>query len=253
MSFYYNNKDNNTLYSVAGLIIDNLDKIPYSTIAELADLCYTAPSTISRLVKKFGCNSFPEFRSNVANELSEYRFSYRPVPYQLSSKMRDHWDLFFDYMRDIIDSLEKNYNADIINNILDFLHVASKLFLYGNIVSESARLCFLNNFAILAKKKAYLIDSNKPNSVDYKNIDGNSVLFTAFTDAKQPQSVYRLMQIAKDNNAKIISISPPNIPDLSHFADCILEITLPQTSMDYIVYDMYLGLITVAYRNKYID
>ena len=55
--------EDSTYTTIARVILENLQKsIDEITILQLADLCYTSPSTISRFVKNLGFSSFNEFK-----------------------------------------------------------------------------------------------------------------------------------------------------------------------------------------------
>ena len=56
-------------YEVTQHIYKQYSKIPNITIKELADICYSSPSTIHRIIKKLGFNGFSDFKYKVSDEI----------------------------------------------------------------------------------------------------------------------------------------------------------------------------------------
>lgn len=52
-------------------IINNLTKIPYMRVREIADSVHVSPTSVFRFIKKMGYRSFPEFKVSVEMELNK--------------------------------------------------------------------------------------------------------------------------------------------------------------------------------------
>ena len=56
-------------YTIAHQVLTHLDQVPYMSINELADLCFTSPATVSRFCKDMNCSNFASFKKEIAEGL----------------------------------------------------------------------------------------------------------------------------------------------------------------------------------------
>lgn len=79
LSFYDNAPLNDAYRNIAQNMLKHLDRIPTASSYEMAELCYTAPSTLRRLATKIGYGSYSDFRTEIKWSIENYWFlnSYR--------------------------------------------------------------------------------------------------------------------------------------------------------------------------------
>ena len=59
-------------WGAAKTILQNIYKIPNSSITEVANMCYVSTATISRLCRKLNYDSFADFKNDVTMNLNYF-------------------------------------------------------------------------------------------------------------------------------------------------------------------------------------
>ena len=75
---YYNRSDKNSIdHAVIEKILENIHSLKNATIYDLAEMCYSSPATISRLMRKLGFENYTEFKAQMGNALKNFRYFNR--------------------------------------------------------------------------------------------------------------------------------------------------------------------------------
>lgn len=69
VEYYNKSNEQNVYHDVVEQILINLHKIKNATIYDMAEMCYSSPSTISRLVKKLEFKDYADFKSKIGYSL----------------------------------------------------------------------------------------------------------------------------------------------------------------------------------------
>lgn len=110
-----------TYTTMARVVLENMQKrIEDITILQLAEMCYTSPSTISRFVKKLGYNNFNEFKMNCIARKS----------------------IGVEILSDNVKNIEFDFKNDkeVLNRLVDSINVSLKEFIDKLDLSEVDRL-----------------------------------------------------------------------------------------------------------------
>lgn len=250
--FLFNTTVNENIFNpVAGIILKNLDKVPSSTITELADMCFTSPATITRLIKAVGCNNFGEFKSDIAKILKNYRFMNRCMPHEISSNMPFPTS-YLQYLRSILDDIESSYDPALMNCFVDALHAANQIFVFATEVSEHARLQFQYDL-VIAGKPAIFLTSEELQLDAVKKMKRGDVLLVTVSNSMHASYIFDIMKKSHDKGLTILAIANKNTPGIKGLADHIIGCNTSGTAIDHYSYNIYLSLITMAYRNRYIE
>lgn len=248
----YNKTDNDKIYhDVAGLILDNISSIPELTINEVADLCFTSPSTISRLIRLLGCSGFAEFKHDIADAINGYRFYNRCMPYELS-----HSALFpssyISFLKSSLDYIESTYEPDIMDGFVDTLHKSKQVFFFADEVSYEPKTQ-LQFDLVISGKKTYFMQDDKAQAKLIDRIEEGDTLFVLVTAMVRSSYLYDLIKKAKKANAKVLALITENAPNVTGKVDYYFKCRHTNTAADHITFNTYVSLITMAYRNKYLE
>ncbi|MCI7238479.1 MAG: hypothetical protein MR512_02425 [Anaerococcus sp.] len=104
---------------IVNLLADNIDEIEFLTINELAQITYTSTSTLFRIVKKLGFDSFSDFKYAIKNSLDDYN-KYNPKKNNF-------------FLSKVFDSLEKTdvLIDEYITNAAKAISDSNILYIYG--------------------------------------------------------------------------------------------------------------------------
>lgn len=128
----YNTKfdRNSTFYSITRIILQNLDKASRMSIDELALLCFTSPSTISRVVKSLGYKNYSSFQSSLSRCLSEYRFHNVVISAPSYFSLSEQINFLFDSELELIGQARRSLDISIVQEVAARLRAANYVALY---------------------------------------------------------------------------------------------------------------------------
>ncbi|MBM6799513.1 MurR/RpiR family transcriptional regulator, partial [Coprobacillus cateniformis] len=93
-------------WGAAKKILQNIYRIPQSTITEVADMCYVSTATISRLCRKLNYESFADFKNDVTMNLNFFNQDSKRLlfDHQLPARetINEGKEIFKDHFQNII-------------------------------------------------------------------------------------------------------------------------------------------------------
>jgi RpiR family transcriptional regulator, carbohydrate utilization regulator len=199
-----------TYTTIARVILENIQKgMEDITILELADMCYTSPSTISRFVKKIGYTNFNEFkrkcieRENLGTEI-------------LSDNVKN---IYFDSKNDkkvlinLVDSINISLKEFIdkldlyeIDNLVEMIHDKKDVYFFGFHLSGYFIQHLQYNLFNLGK---YVNFSSKEISqeklAEQTNENSLSIIFSV--DGNYLRQKSQVFYTIKENGGKIVLVT----------------------------------------------
>lgn len=145
-------------WSAAKMILQNIYKIPNSTITEVADMCYVSTATISRLCRKLNYESFADFKHDVTMNLNFFNQDAKRLyfDHQLPEKDTIHEgkEVFKDHFQNVLTNLQNTYDnvdyEDLIK-IVDKIHDSNKICFAGNFFTQSVSMQLQIELSYLGK------------------------------------------------------------------------------------------------------
>ena len=254
LTIFYNSTEQNSMYrSVLRLLLCNLQKIGELNIYELSDLCYTSPSTISRLVRKIGYKNFTHFQSEVSSCISKYDHHNRFIP---------SFDMYSgDPLEKVLGSLEELYSdfkqaldREELDRIADALHGASRvvIFPYGVIMSEN---CLQSDLFMSGIPCDICIGDSAQLEAAAGMAEGELALLLSpdCIDALGP--IKALHAEIKRSGASLCTISSTPGKQGKNSSDDDIYITLKgrQSILDTYIMEVFLAAVDIRYRSLYMD
>ncbi|ASW43295.1 MAG: MurR/RpiR family transcriptional regulator [Clostridiales bacterium] len=230
--------EDGTYTTIARVILETLqDGIEEITILQLADLCYTSPSTISRFVKKLGFSSFNEFktkcieRNNIGVEI-------------LSDNVKNiKFDLKND--KEILNTLVDSINISLkefidkldlgeVDRLIDMIHDYEDVYFFGFHLSGYFMQHLQYNLFNSGKYVKFVAQESNQEKVA-KEVDENSLSVIFSVDGNFLRQKSQLFFSLKENGSKIALVTQN--PALKMAAQC-----------DYVI---YLGNYKSATEGRY--
>ena len=77
IDYYNNGKQNDSYHNVVEQLLKYIMEVPGKSIYDMADLCYSSVSTLSRLVKRMGFQNYADLKSQITYSIENYRYLNR--------------------------------------------------------------------------------------------------------------------------------------------------------------------------------
>lgn len=145
-------------WSAAKMILQNITKIPESTITDVASFCYVSTATISRLCRKLNYESFAEFKMDVSMNLNYFNQDAERLQFdhQLPAKenLYKGKEVFQDHFENILDNLKATYKHikyEDLEGIVDRIHQSNKICFCGNFFTQSVSMQLQIELSYLGK------------------------------------------------------------------------------------------------------
>lgn len=227
-----------TYTTIAKIILENMQKgIEDITILQLAEMCYTSPSTISRFVKKLGYSNFNEFkmkcieRRNLGTEILADNVKNISFDSKNDKKVLiDLVDSINISLREFVEKLDLNEIDRLVNMIHDYKDIYFFGFHLSGYFMQHLQYNLFNlgkyvNFASQERSQEKLAKQTNESSLSIIfSVDGNFL-------RQKSQIFYSL----KDNGGKVILVTQN--PALKMASQC-----------DYVI---YLGNYKSATEGRY--
>lgn len=250
VSFYNSYPVGSTYHEVAAHLLKNLDKIENCSIEELANLCYTSPATINRFVRMIDCTSFKEFKRSIAETIDNYPLYNRCYPMQTTEEPTP--EAFLNCFRELLDQMEHLGRNTDIDRICETINDHSSIRLYMDFASSHAKRQFQIDLAVTGKDTAFL--SKYEDWIrDVAHCNEETLLFMSTLNNPMFSKQIEVMQLAKNKGATVMVICRRGTPNVSKFADVMIEFDGNGTAMTQYIIDIFINIVTIRYRYKYID
>lgn len=249
---YYNQlSESSTSKAVLRRCLENIDRIGNVNIYELADLCYTSPATISRLVKALGYKSYSVFQTSVSEHYTHYDFHNRFCADQIAG-IRSPEELVLDTTAYNVDEFKKHVTPDAYMPVVEALHRAKSvtIFSYGLRFMENT----LQSDLVMSGIMCDIVCGDNNQLAKCRSLVPGDLALFVFPDTVESTSTLRTStKIAKDNGATIVVLSSSGSPLFQHVADYTLTFHGRHYMCDSFYFEMLLSVLTIAYRKMYLD
>lgn len=145
-------------WGAAKTILQNIYKIPNSTITEVANMCYVSTATISRLCRKLNYESFVDFKNDVTMNLIFFNQDAKRLyfDHQLPARetINEGKEIFKDHFQNVIHNLQDTYDSvqyEDLMAIVDKIHEAHTICFAGNFFTQSVSMQLQIELSYLGK------------------------------------------------------------------------------------------------------
>lgn len=249
---YYNHLlADSTSKSVLRHCLIHISQLKGCTIYELANLCYTSPPTISRLVKSLGYPSYSAFQRSIAADLAHYDYHNRFSAEGLSATISPE-QMVLEHMSYIMEEFHRNVRPEAYMPIVDALHQAKTvvIFSYGIYFME----CALQSDLIISGKFCDIVSGDLPQRQQtQKLMPGDLALFMCPDAIDATDSLRQTIEMAKQQGATICALSSTGRQGFLSLADITMSFSGHHYMVDSVYLELLLAVISTAYRRKYLD
>ena len=243
---FYNSCTLDDIYRlVAFNVLRNIYALPKSSSYQMADLCFTAPSTLRRLATKIGYKSYTAFKADMNWSLENYRFlnAYRNVN---TEQQRDPVSVLLDYIADtarfIRDSIDHACLDEVVSNLRNYKKI---VFFVSSTTFQIQRLetdLLLDGHEVLLYTDLH-DQLSQTNTLD-------QACFAIFIKPEVPVTgnVRKLAQLAKTKGARTLIISNSKSHTPNDFIDYALNFVGTASLIDLFAIDMVVAAIVTKHQ-----
>jgi len=249
--FYYNSLDpNNSTKAILRLMLANLKSLEEMNIQQFADLCYTSPSTISRITKAMGFRNFYSFRSEVATCLSQYRYHNRFCA-EMPSPGRDSVAVISDNMEYVLREFQK-LDVRQFEKIAEAMHRAESvtIFAYNIMFMENV----LQSDLIFSGKTCEVVCGDYAQQERASSLKKGDFALFLFPEAIAGITPLRkAIETAIKQQATTCIFSSSDNPYVCGRSDYWISFSGKRHMVDSYFLELLLNALAMVYRDRYLD
>jgi len=245
VSFYNSCTLDDTYRLIAHNVLQNIDALPKSSSYQMADLCFTAPSTLRRLATKIGYKSYTAFKADMNWSLENYRFLnvYRNLNIE---QQCDPVAALLNYIADIAnfirDSIDYPYLNEVVTDLRNYKRI---VFFVSSTTFQIQRL----ETDLLLDGHEVMLYTDLHDQMSQSNMLDQSC-FAIFIKPEVPVTgnVRKLAQMAKTKGARTLIVSNNNSYRPNDFIDYALNFVGTASLIDLFAIDMLVAAIVVKHQ-----
>ena len=248
---YYNRSDDGDMYhNVVENILLNLHKVENATIYDLAEMCFSSPSTISRLMKKMGFESYTDFKTKVHHALKNFRYLNRNTKDIDVMEDSDIVSLYFNFLENNIAALRQSIEYSQIAAISDCFNDAEEVFFYS---FPEVQVNILQKLLIVSGKSARIFDTIQAKEGSLAKVKQNTVVYAMVPNLIEMAPMRSILKRAREQGATVITICSEKWNDYTKYSDIQISFNGTKTSMDLYLFMIMTNLVKYDYCHRYVD
>lgn len=251
IAFYNNTPVDNMFRSVLRNILTNLEEIGNSNIYNLADMCFTSPATISRLVKKLGYKNYTYFQKDLSDCVKKYEHLNRYIPMEEIEEKEDLQDAFLNTLENLMVSFRKQIDKAQLIKLVEEVHNSKRvsIYTYGINFAEF----YLQSDLFMNGIACDVYNDDKSQFENAQTLDKESIVIFVLPKCIESAAVDKTVAAVKERGAKLCVIT-----DTKHFSilkksDLSFTFEGQLHLIDMYILQMFLSLMSIQYRSMYLD
>lgn len=234
------------------MLCHHLEEVPHLAIDEIAELCSTNPMMLSRIVRKLGYQNFSEFRLAARDTVSQSRYLNRNIPMDFVDQDSPA-ESFLQYMEYMISLLRSDEVTVRIEAVCDALHGAKKVHFYGPPYFSIYMVMLLHDL-ISDGKEVHPYTTKESILLDMSSISADSLVFVVPNDlAVDVAFTRKIMEDVEQKGGRLVLHTEAGNSLLGFTKGPNLTYPGDHTASASMVSSFVLNMLTMTYRNKYLD
>lgn len=216
------------------------------SLQDVADMCFTSPTTISRFVKKVGYSDFSEFKVDLLHYKSRFPFYNWDIPGKIQIENLAFTNLLAEQAHRLIDEFQNTVDETAYHAIVDAVHAAEQVNFYMN-TAYNVSSFQINLF--LDGKGCRICSTEMEQFEDAALLNERSMVFLLFPADAAYQYLPNLIDSSKRAGAKTCLITSNGLTPYG--ADYFLSFCGSNTPIRNFCFDAHLMALSTLYRAKY--
>ena len=203
-------------------VIANIDEIPYMQISTMAKKIGIGEATITRYVKKLGCSGFQDFKLCITKENTiREEQNILDISIKQNEPVFDTANKLYTSQVNVLKNTLNNLNIDKIGEIADLILNSRKVYFIGIGFSGITALDSSLKFMRIGIDSTYY--DNHHLMLMMASIIKEEDVIICISNSGETKEVIDTIKLAKQNNAKIISIVGDSTSKIAQISDIFLR------------------------------
>ncbi|MCM8709919.1 MurR/RpiR family transcriptional regulator [Clostridium sp. SYSU_GA19001] len=251
IAFYNNTPEDNMFHSVLRNILTNLDKVENYNIYDLANMCFTSPATISRLVKKLGYKNYTYFQKDLSDCVKKYEHLNRYIKMEEIEEKEDLQEAFLNTLENLIVNFRKQIDKAQLRRLAEEIHRSKRVSIYTYGVNFAE--FYLQSDLFMSGIICDVYNDDKSQFENAQTLDKQCIVILVIPKCIESSAVDKTITAIKERGAKLCVIT-----DTKHFsilkkADLSFTFEGELHLIDMYILQMFLSLLSIQYRSMYLD
>lgn len=239
-------------YKVAQNILQNLERVKYASIHEIADLCYVSAPTISRFCKKLGYDSYASFKTQLSQAVLNYNFNNRFISLDSNSEQEDNESASFLYqISQYSEVLKNSISKDYVSEIAQCIHNHKRVGFFTS--NPSYQLQYLQADLLLTKHEVTFCQSTIYQLQYAKSLKEDSVALVIKPERLESKYLEEILIELKNRHVPIVMITNSVNNPHNALADYLLSFNGNMHIVDSFCFEMLVSLLSIEYRKRYLN
>lgn len=209
---------------IANTILNDYQHVLYLTASELAELADVSNSTVVRFAMELGFEGYPEFQLALEEVLKKKLTGEQRMISTKKTLQNSNKHILKTVMQHDIQTLEKNLsvvNEEVFDESVKAIVNARTIYVIGNRSSMSLA-SFLDFYLKIINCNSVLTKSNSVEDFEFlTNVNENDIVI-ALSFPRYYNATIRAAKHAKEQGAKILTITDSETSPIAKFADYVL-------------------------------
>lgn len=250
---YANNQPSGSVnQKIAQIILANLEDACTLSIEQMAERCFTSPTTLTRLARTLGYKGYADFRTQLEQVVHNYEFYALVLP-QLPTSEEDLWPSYQNAVVELMSQFETMYDAAYYEKICDAMYESEKILIFLGRLQSGASIALQADLAISGKTCLRATSIEAEMQMLEELTPRSMVILRADTLNTGKNVLGKILDGVQSRGAKLMVLGSKQNFVLRNNADFFCEYPRNGTILDTFAQDTVLSLLTMIYRTKYIS
>ncbi|PFI60700.1 transcriptional regulator [Priestia megaterium] len=188
-----------TEQKIANIVLERMEEVVYYSVTQLADTAQVGETTIIRFCRKLGYKGYHEFKLAIATDLSEKQEIIN------NEQSTDMVVPIASYIKDAIDETVNKIDQNTLDQSVNALNVAKRIYFFGVGTSGLTALDAKNNFLRIGIHVDSIIDTHMQ-AMTAATLTSDDIVVGLSVSGSTKDTIDSL-SIAKEKGAKIIAVT----------------------------------------------
>ncbi|PLR95950.1 MurR/RpiR family transcriptional regulator [Bacillus sp. T33-2] len=199
---------------VANVVLEQMDKVIYYSVTDLADVAEVGETTVLRFCRKIGLKGYQEFKLAIAKDLpSQMQEEPENQVFSLTSSIAMH-------TKNAIDETVNMMDEATLQKVIDLLAGAASVYFFGVGTSGLTALDAKNRLLRIGRRTDAVIDPHMQ-AMTAATLGPDDVV-VGFSVSGSTKDTIDSLQIARDNGVKVVAITYYARSPVTKVADHVL-------------------------------
>ena len=246
----YNNKSESANSNLAKQFLAHLNEIPHISIYELAYICYTSTTAISRFVRRLEYENFHQFKSVLSATLNYYPQYNRKMPLLKTEPQEGIISRYTGLLCNQLQNFSRGIPPEMLDRFVREIARANQLIL----VSPASFGFDAFQYDLAVHGKCTLFSDNLTDSLeDIRQAGSNSFILFFITAERESRRMETLLHAAKERGAVIGIVSREQFNLPGRYTDLRISYESTGSDMDDRLLTYWMDLLIIRYRQRFID